>query len=237
MLAPTTTTKEDELIATRASESVRSREVDFQRAQAHSSKVRALKWVLPVLGVGIALFFGAYTFLSRVPQLSYDLASVAYADGKLVMSSPKLNGVTSDNRPYSMTAARAIQDPAKQNIIQLEGIDAMVPIDAVDSATILADRGVYDSTANTLDISSPILVEATNGVVAKLNSAYLEIDKGTLKTSKPVEIMQDGSVITADSMSIGENGKVLVFENRVRLTIIPKPAAPKGQSGDDNAGN
>jgi hypothetical protein len=34
MLAPTTTTKEDELIADRASQSVRSREADFKRAQA-----------------------------------------------------------------------------------------------------------------------------------------------------------------------------------------------------------
>lgn len=237
MLAPTTTTREDELIATRASESVRSREVDFQRARAHSSKVRMLKWVLPVLGIGIALAFGSYTFLSRVPQLSYDLASVAYADGKLVMSSPELNGVTSDNRPYAMKADRAIQDPAQQNIIQLEGIDAKVPIDAVNSAAILAARGVYDSKANTLDISSPMTIESTNGITAKLNSAFLDIDEGMMRTSKPVEIAQNGSVITADSMSVVENGKVLVFENRVRLNIVPKPAGQNGQSGDENAGN
>ncbi len=112
MLAPTTTTKEDELIADRASQSVRSREADFQRAQAHSSKVRMLKWSLPTLGLALALAFGGYTFLSRVPQLTYDIASVAYADGKLVMANPKVNGVTAENRPYSMTAARAVQDIA-----------------------------------------------------------------------------------------------------------------------------
>ena len=237
MLAPTTTTKEDELIAARASESVRSREADFERAQAHSSAVKALKWVLPVLGLGIAAVFGGYTFLSRVPQLSYDLASVAYADGKLVMASPKLNGVTKDNRPYSMKADRAIQDPAQQNIIQLEGIDATVPIDPTNSAAILAERGIYDSTANTLEITSALNVTSTNGMTAKLDSAFLDIDEGTLKTSKPVEITRNGSVIAADSMSIGENGKVLVFENRVRLNIVPNAAGQNGQSGDQNAGN
>lgn len=223
MLANVTATKEDELIAARASESVRSREADFERAQAHSSKVRILKWALPVLGVGIALVFGVHTFLSRVPELSYDIASVAYADGKLVMANPQLKGLTEDDRPYSMTAERAIQDPSKQNVVELEGIDATLPIDAEHSAAIKAERGIYDSSANTLVVTTPMTVNSTNGMVAKLNSAQLNIDAGTLRTEEPVEITQNGNKITADTLSIVESGKVFIFEKRVRLDITPQP--------------
>ena len=237
MLAPTTTTKEDELIADRASQSVRSREADFQRAQAHSSKVRMLKWSLPTLGVALALAFGGYTFLSRVPQLTYDIASVAYADGKLVMANPKVNGVTAENRPYSMTAARAVQDPGKQHIVELEGIDAVIPIDVENSAAIVAERGVYDSETNILNIDSPFSVTASNGVAAKLVNATVSIDEGTMKTDKPVEITRNGSKITADSLSVLENGKVIVFENRVRLIIMPDALQPGGKSGEQHAGN
>lgn len=237
MLANVTATKEDELIAARASESVRSREADFQRAQAHSSKVRVLKWVLPVLGGGIALVFGAHTFLSRVPELSYDIASVAYADGKLVMANPQLKGLTEDDRPYSMTAARAIQDPAKQNVVELEGIDAMLPIDAEHSAAIKAERGVYDSSANTLVVTTPMTVNSTNGMIAKLNSAHLNIDARTLRTEEPVEIIQNGNKITADTLSIVESGKVFIFEKRVRLNITPQPRQQDARLGDENAGN
>jgi lipopolysaccharide export system protein LptC len=237
MLAPTTTTKEDELIAARASESVRSREADFVRAQAYSTKVRMLKWSLPALGVVMALAFGGYTFLSRVPELNYDIASVAYADGKLVMANPKLNGVTSQNRPYSMTAARATQDPAKQHIVELEGIDAMIPIDLENSAAIVAERGVYDSDANTLNIDSAFSVTASNGVAAKLGNAKVSIDEGTLFTDRPVEITRNGSKITADSLSVLENGKVIVFEKRVRLNITPDALRPAGKPGEQHAGN
>lgn len=237
MLAPTTLTKEDELIAERAQESVRSREADFRRAAAHSSKVRLLKWSLPALGIALALGFVGYTFLSRIPQLTYDIASIAYSDGKLVMANPKLNGVTTGNRPYSMSAARATQDPARQHVVELEGIDAVVPINLEDSAAITAERGVYDSKTNILNIDRPFSVTASNGATAKLNSAIVSIDQGTLRTDKPVEISRNGSKITADSLTVLENGKVIVFENRVRLNIMPDALQPAGKSGEQHAGN
>lgn len=237
MSATQAITREDELIAARTAESIRAREANFKRAQTHSIRVRVLKWSLPVLGVGIAAAFGIYTFLSRVPELSYDIASIAYSDGKLVMSNPKLNGLTSDNLPYSLTAARATQDPATQNVFELEGIRANVPLDAATSAEITADRGVYDSQISILTVNSLMTVKATNGMTAKLNSAAIDVNKGTLTTGDPVEVTQDENRLTADSMQILENGKLLVFETRVRLNIVPTPAGQKTQMGAQNAGN
>lgn len=238
MLAAATLTKEDEHIASRASKSVRSLEADFLRAQAHSVKVRVLKWSLPVLGLGLALTFGVYTFLSRVPQLSYDLASVAYADGKLVMSNPKLNGVTKDNLPYAMTAARAIQNPANPALVELEDVNATIPVDTRITATIVASRAAYNTKANILAIRSPFTVVASNGLNASLDTAVIEIDKGKMVSKRPVEITMDGNKITADSMSILEQGDAVVFEKRVRLTLKPGALGPDGNSGDQkNAAN
>lgn len=214
-----------------------ARESDFRRARAHSAKVRVLKWSLPVIGALIALVFVGYTFVSRVPQLAYDIASVAYADGKLVMANPKLNGVTAEDRPYSMKATRAVQDPSKQHIVELEGIDATVPIDKTNSASIIAAHGVYDSDTNILKIDQPFSVTASDGATANLSEATVSIDEGTLSTDKPVEITRNGSKLTADSLSVAENGKVIVLENRVRLTIMPEALGPAGKEGERHAGN
>ncbi len=192
---------------------------------------------LPALGLALTLGFGGYALLSRVTQLTYDITSIAYADGKLVMANPKLNGVTAQNRPYSMTAARAIQDPGKQHIVELEGIDAVIPIDLENSAAIIAERGVFDSDTNILNIDSPFSVTASNGIAAKLANATVSIDEGTMKTDKPVEITRNGSKITAESLSVLENGKVIVFENKVRLIIMPDGLQPDGKSGEQHAEN
>ena len=92
-----------------------------------------------------------------------------------------------------MIAARAIQDVAQQDIVNLEGIDAKMPVEKDNWATVEAKSGIYDRTANTLDVKSDISVTTTDGMVAKLKSAFLDIGKGNLKTADPVDIQLHGS--------------------------------------------
>lgn len=199
-----------------------AREAAFRRARQHSSKVRFLKLALPVAAILIAGSFAAYSYISVPGSVSFDLSQSAYVDGKLVMANPKLDGYTKDNRPYWMTATRALQHVKNQGgIVELEGIDAEVPVNDTVVAKIGADRGIYDRDKNTLDVQSPITIETTDGMMATFQSAYLEIEKGNMTTDKPVDIRMDGGQITADAMSVLENGKVLIFEKRVKLEIKP----------------
>ena len=50
----------------------------------------------------------------------------------------------------------------------------------------------------------------------------------SLETGDPVEISLDGSSITADSMRVTDNGKVLVFDRNVRMTLDPEQSRERG---------
>jgi lipopolysaccharide export system protein LptC len=57
-----------------------------------------------------------------------------------------------------------------------------------------------------------------------------------MKTNDPVDVSRGGSRITADSMSVQDNGKIVVFENRVRVNIDPASLkAAEAMSGESNA--
>ena len=43
-----------------------------------------------------------------------------------------------------------------------------------------------------------------------------------MTTAEPVDIVLNGTKITSDSMSIAQNGKLLVFEKRVKVHIDPR---------------
>ena len=102
----------------------------------------------------------------------------------------------------------------------------------------MAKSGIYDRAANTLDVKSDILVTTTDGMVAKLKSAFLDIAKGNLKTADRVDIQLHGSRITANSMAVLENGKLVVFETRVRMNLDPvKMKAAQAASGGIDASN
>lgn len=213
---------------------VPARSSAFGRAQRHSRRVRVLKFAVPLLAVAIAIAFPVYSYLVTPTAIPVKAEGSAFSDGKLVMANPKLEGVTEKNLPYSMTAVRAIQDPKNENVIELEGIDAKLPIDGRTTASIDAPHGVYDRETNTLDLDRDVTVKTSDGLVVKLQSAFLDIGEGNMKTDKPVNISRPDSRITADSMKVKDHGKVLVFENNVHVNIDPAKAkaANRKESGD-----
>jgi lipopolysaccharide export system protein LptC len=212
-----------------------SRDDAFRRALSHSRKVRVLKLALPVAAVLLAGSFAAYSYISVPGSVSFDISESAYADGKLVMANPKLDGFTKESRPYSMSAIRALQHLDESGIVDLEGIDARLPVGGENFAVIDADRGVYDREKNTLNFLSPISVKTTDGMTITLQSAFLEIEKGNMRTTDPVAIRMTGAQLMADAMSVRENGKVLIFEKRVKMELTPDRLKGRQESTGEGA--
>lgn len=214
-----------------------SRVAVFAKAARHSRRVRLLKLALPVAGVATVALFLAWSWLSRpdIP-VAVSVDDAVLADGKLVMTNPKLGGVNKDNQRYAMTAARAVQDGGKADLIHLEQIEADLPLASENRAKITAEGGLYDRAASTMRIDTPLTATTTDGMVARLAGADVDLEAGSLKTDKPVDILMRGSHITAESMSIADRGRTIVFERRVRLTLEPGAVRTSDQTGADNGG-
>ena len=193
----------------------------FVRAQRHSRMVRRLKIVLPTLAVVIMIAFIGYSILASSVGGSVSMGTPSLEGGDLVMANPKLDGFTKDDLPYKMSAARAKQSLGGGNSIELEDIQARLPIDDSNWASINAAAGVFDKDDNTLNITSSVTLETTSGIVARLQSAKVDIAAKKLSTQDPVEIELDGTRIAAESMQATEGGKVLTFSDRVRVQIDP----------------
>lgn len=210
----------------------------FGRAERHSRRVRRLKVMLPTLAVMMAAGFVGYSFVATPGSAAIDVGTPTLAEGKLVMDSPKLEGFTGDGRPYAVSATRATQDFDRQDIISLDGIDARMPIETETWARVEAQTGVYDRMANTLDVPTDIVVTTTDGLVAKLQSAFVDIANGTLKSTAPVDIQSNGSRIVAGSMSVLDSGKRVLFEQRVKVNIdLGQMKAAEAAKGEANASN
>lgn len=209
----------------------------FRQAKHHSRRVRLLKIVLPLLALVMAGGFAGYSWLSTPAEISFDITKTSFADGKLVMANPKLEGFSKNSMPYSMTAVQAIQNVDASGVFELEAINAKLPIDADSWATVEAPRGIYNRDANTIDFTGDVLITTTDGMKAKFSKAFFDIGKGDLKTSEPVDINTGGTQIAADSMMVLENGKVLIFEKRVRMEIAPDQLHTGGETtGETNGG-
>ena len=225
-------------LALPAASGANARAEAFGRAKRHSRRVRALKWLVPGIAILMAAGFVGYSYILRPLPISIETDGQSVADGKLVMANPKLEGFTKEGRPYLMTATKAVQDLANQGMIGLEGIDARMPVETDNWANVQAGTGVYDRAANTLQLTQNVHVTTTDGMVAKLDTAFLDIGSGGIRSDTPVDIKRDGSTILADSMNILDGGKVLIFERRVRMNLVPADTKAQQQAnGGTNASN
>jgi lipopolysaccharide export system protein LptC len=193
----------------------------MRRARRHSSRVRFFKAALPVLAVVMVLGFAGRAWLLNPVGLPFELDGAAVEDGRLVMSNPKLEGVTREGRPYSMTARRASQEIGSTQSIDLEGIDAQLPVDAERRARVKAETGTFDREANTLEIDSPIEIETSDGMTALFQSALVDIKAGRMTTREPIRVELEGTRIEAETMTVEDGGGLIVLEKRVRVRIDP----------------
>lgn len=214
-----------------ASDDAAQKVAAFRKARRHSSRVSILKIVLPIVAIMTGAAFFGYSYAVTPAKLSLDVSDSAVSDGKLVMSNPKLEGFTQLNKPYSMTAFRAYQNLTNPGLIELEQVDAKLPYDEKNVASIKAESGFYDQQANTLKLDKGLTVTTTDGISVKLNSAYIDISKGEITTDLPVDIHLKGSRIQAESMSIQDQGQKMVFDKRVRMVVEPGNASPQKAGG------
>ena len=195
---------------------------EFASADRHSRRVRLAKFVIPLLALLAGGFFAAKTFFRAEVPVDVSAAGVSLSDGRVVMANPKLDGMTGDKRPYKMQAERAFQEVKKDGLVELEKITATLPFGKETTADLTAGAGIFDHSKNLLDLSHSVLLKTSDGMVARLTSAAIDIGHNTLVSNEPVDITAKGSHITAESLRVSDGGKHLIFDKKVRLSIDPK---------------
>lgn len=194
---------------------------EFRKAQRHAKRVKLLKLVLPIVGVMIILAVAAALIIRQVLLPDLDIGEIALQDGKLVMENPNLNGLDKEKRPFSLSAAKAIQDSDQPKRVELVSIDARLPMDDTVFADVKAGNGIYDAEDKTLVLTKTVNVVTSDGMVLTLQDADVDIDEGSLVTLNPIVATSQKADISSQSLKVEDNGKRLVFEGTVRMTLRP----------------
>ena len=203
---------------------------DFERARRHSRTVALLKIGLPAFAaLTVVVILGTLIFAGRsLPSI--DIGRTKIENGKLVMDKPHLNGTDSNQRPYDLSADRAIQDADHPTRIMLEKINAQLPMSDTSFAKVTAGIGVYDADAKTLRLSDSVSVNTEDGMSMNMDDAAVYIESGTLVTDNGVKIDTGRASISATTLLVQEKGDRIIFNSNVRMTIRPPSGDEKADS-------
>ncbi|ABS61818.1 protein of unknown function DUF1239 [Parvibaculum lavamentivorans DS-1] len=189
----------------------------------YSSFVSLMKVGLPV---GAIVLLGVVLVYSGVfdsdDRLEVTFREIDTQPSDLRMVSPRLDGVTSDGKPYVITADNATQDPASPNFVTLDNIQADIKFnEEEDWLSLTATSGRYDSEAQTLNLSRQIDIFTTWGYEVHGEEATVDFDQGMLTSEKEVTGQGPLGTLRADRMRAHNATQVLRFDGNVKMLILP----------------
>ena len=206
----------------------------FRSARRHSRVVRALRIVIPlgvvltVAGVSLVTYFNPLRMLARLP---INLNDLVVNGTKVTMEQPRLSGFTKDARAYEFTADAAAQDLTKPDIVELRNIHAKVQMQDQSTMQMSAVTGIYDTKAEILKLERNIQLSSSTGYKGLLSEALVDIRKGSIVSTQPVELEMLEGILNAKQLEIVDSGDLVRFHGGVTLTVmfngtaVPKPKA------------
>ena len=193
----------------------------FASAARHSRLVRILRIAVPVTVVlAMASIVVVSTFLNpfKIP-LKLDSGNMVVTGTKITMESPHMSGFTPDQRPYELWAKTATQDITDPDHVDLNDLKAKVLME--DQSTLLLDArtGRFDNKQQQLDLHKDIFLRTSTGYEARLNSAFVDMAKGTVSSDDHVDVKLTNGTLTADRLRITGGGDVIRFEGNVVMHL------------------
>ncbi|GJD95915.1 lipopolysaccharide-assembly, LptC-related protein [Methylobacterium iners] len=198
------------------------------RARNHSTRVRALRRLIPVAaGLSLAAVAAA-VFLNPFANLPAEVSMgpVSLSGTKVRMESPKLSGFRKGERGYEVTASAALQDVRKPTIVELEAMKGRIDTDDKGGVAHLeAASGLFDTARESLKLDRDIRLWTDKGEEVRLSSAAIDFKAGTVSSRETVTVSVPTGQVTADSLDVVDNGRVISFVGNVRTVFNGSPAA------------
>lgn len=201
--------------------------VKFKAAKNYSRRVKNLKIGLPVLGACFILIFIIIAGAAQFVQTPFGVAAIDLTNGKVVMDQPTLSGFTASDAAYEIVADRALQDLTDPKKVLLEKIGATLTLDDGNVVSVSANTGKFDVEGENLNLGAGVRVHMSAGYAAELESAVVDMKSGILRSEMPVFIKADIGEIRADRLEVRDNGRFILFENRVRMVVQPNKMRPQ----------
>ncbi len=213
--------------------------IENRRARVRApSAPRILAWLfLAAAGVVVVLFLlqaGAFNAMRPVrPQTAEattaasasehaataTVASPAKRADKVSVFRSQFAGFDNQKQPFSVKAERAVQDRSDANKVHLEHVSAELTRSSGQEIAISSLTALYDADRKAIDLSGEVRISAADQFVAEMARALVTIDDKKFFSEVPVTVTHPQGQIEANGMEITEDGRRILFFNRVKATF------------------
>jgi lipopolysaccharide export system protein LptC len=186
------------------------------RPQNYTGLVRRLRVILPVLAVLMLALVVIWPHFDPA-QTPKRHANAAPPE----MNHSHFSGVDKKNRPFTITADRAVQKSTSSNDVDLTKPVGKLILQNGKWVTLSADQGDYREDNGTITLQGDVTLTHSNGYVVKTSAAAINMDDGIATSDKPTEGEGPRGQIQGEGFHMDEEHDQIIFTGNSRILILP----------------
>ena len=185
----------------------------------HDLFVRATKFVLPILIIGLVVILAIAPFDKR-GDVSFilDKNKVDAAQERMRVEAARYTGTDDKGQKFSIDADRAIQPTSDRPIVDIEGMRARLDLER-GPLSIIALKGRYNLDQQKVAIDGPVRVAGPDGYRLETRDVGINLKERRLASRGPVSGDMRLGHFEAGGMTANLGTREVVLTDGVRLNI------------------
>lgn len=194
----------------------------------YSRRVDRLRFVLPAIALLLLALVMAWPWITGgyhgliVPVIK---SAIDHQSDVMRMAKPRYVGKTRKSEPYEVTATSAFLDPSDPDRIHLDHLQAVLERTGAEAVHLRADEGTFLRKEDVLELDGDLELTFGEGYRFTTESAHIDFDLGRVAGVEPVSGEGPVGELAADGFDIEDGGRLLRFQGRVQVTILPDEPA------------
>ena len=174
-----------------------------------------------LLPAAAALLLAALALWPEIGRMT-DSARIAYQRmsreiGGATVTDARYRGVDEHGRPYTLTAATAVQvDPERINLTTLKGD---ITLTNGTWLMVQAKHGVFLQHTNQLDLSGDVILYRDDGTTMTTASASIDLKNGAAANAEPTHAEGPFGTLDAQGFTATDQGTAIQFAGPAHLVL------------------
>jgi lipopolysaccharide export system protein LptC len=136
----------------------------------------------------------------------------------------RFSGIDKQNRPFTVTAETARQNPSKDDIVSLESPKADITLQSGAWVAVTSETGVYQQQSQILDLFGSVHLFHDRGIEFTTDTARVFMNESRAEGDDPVAGQGSFGELSAEGFRLLDKGDRVVFTGKARLVLLPHSA-------------
>lgn len=186
---------------------------------SHDRVVRVMQLGLPA-AVGALIAVMLFAPFGNRGEVGFLLAKdeIEVSPQRMRVEAARYSGRDSEGRPFTLTAANAVQRSAADPVVRLTDLSAMIVM-TDGPATLDADAGRYDPNAEMVSVDGPLRFVAADGYRIETADVAINLKDRNLASARPVSGTLPVGRFSAARLTADLESRIVRLAGNARLRI------------------